>query len=173
MKPNYRFGHVNPWWDDSFKDLDYQYLPIKNTFDEDRWHNQGYASVRLNGATVNMKRLMEDMPAYAEPFLTMFDWENVGLAYYRQNTLDMFPAHADSYISYRKLWNITDPKQVWRCIVFLEDWKSGHYFEIDGVAHLNWQRGDYCVWNYDVPHFAANIGVEPRYTMQITGTQVR
>jgi kynureninase len=54
--------------------------------------------------------------------------------------------------------------------VFLEDWKSGHYFEIDNVAHLNWRKGDYVLWNNDVPHFAGNFGIEPRYTMQITGT---
>jgi len=165
----YKFGHVTPWWDDSFKKLNYEYLPIKNSFDEERWRQQGYVNVVLNGETVNMKKLMTDMPEYAKPFLTMFDWEHVGLAYYRQNTLNLFPSHYDSYISYRKMWNIEDPARVWRCVVFLEDWKSGHYFEIDGVAHLNWHKGDYCAWNNDTPHFAANIGTEPRYTMQITG----
>jgi hypothetical protein len=24
-------------------------------------------------------------------------------------------------------------------------------------------------WTYDTPHMAANIGLEPRYTLQITG----
>jgi hypothetical protein len=170
-KYNYKFGHVTPWWNDDFKSLPFEYLPIKNTFDEERWQQQGYTNVVLNGETVNMKKLEANMPEYATPFLTMFDWEHVGLVYYRQNTLNMFPVHYDSYISYRKIWNIDDASRVWRCIVFLEDWKSGHYFEIDGVAHLNWRRGDYCVWNNDVSHFAANIGVEPRYTMQITGVQ--
>lgn len=167
----YRFGHISPWWNDSFKELDYQYLPIKNTFDEDRWIKEGYVNVQLNGQTYNMQRLEQNMPEYAKPFLTMFDWDHVGLNFYRQNTLNMFPAHADSYISYRKMWNIEDPNQIWRCIVFLENWKSGHYFEIDGNPLVNWQKGDYVVWNFDVPHFAANIGIEPRYTMQITGTQ--
>jgi hypothetical protein len=167
----FRFGHVEPWWDDSFKNLDYQYLPIKNTFDEDRWRKEGYTNVNLNGQTYNMAKLEQDMPDYARPFLKLFDWENVGLNFYRQLTLDMFPLHADSYLSYRKMWNIEDPNRIWRCIVFLEDWKSGHYFEMDGTPFVNWKQGDYCVWNYNVPHFAANIGIEPRYTMQITGTE--
>jgi ectoine hydroxylase-related dioxygenase (phytanoyl-CoA dioxygenase family) len=64
-----------------------------------------------------------------------------------------------------------EPSQVWRCIIFLEGWKSGHYFEINGAAHMNWRAGDYVLWNNDVPHFAGNFGLEPRYTMQITGTQ--
>lgn len=167
----YRVGHITPWWDDSFKELDYQYLPIKNTSDKDRWIEEGYVNVRLNGQTYNMQRLKENMPDYAKPFLTMFDWDHVGLNFYRQNTLDMFPLHTDQFISYRKMWNIQDPGQIWRCIVFLENWKSGHYFEIDGNPLVNWHKGDYVVWNFDVSHFAANIGTEPRFTMQITGIQ--
>jgi|688.fasta_scaffold71163_2 hypothetical protein len=168
---SYKFGHIDPWWDDSFKQLDFQYLPIKNTFDEDRWRGQGYVGVTLNGMTVNMPTLEKNMPEYAVPFLTMFDWDHVTINYYCQRTLNMFPLHYDSYLTYRKLYNIEDPSKIWRCIVFLEDWKSGHYFEIDGQGFVNWKRGDYVVWNNNTSHFAANIGIEPRYTMQITGVE--
>ena len=84
----------------------------------------------------------------------------------------MFPIHQDHFISYKKLFNITDTSKIWRCIVFMEDWKSGHYFEIDGQPVVNWKKGDYVMWNNDVPHYAGNFGLEPRYTMQITGTQL-
>lgn len=168
---NYKFGHTDPWWDESFKKLDFKYLPIKNTFDEDRWRQQGYTGITLNGMIVNMQTLEKNMPDYAVPFLTMFDWKNVSLSYYCQQTLNMFPLHFDSYLTYRKLYNIDDSSKIWRCIVFLEDWKSGHYFEIDGRGFINWKCGDYVVWNNDTPHFAANIGTEPRYTMQITGVE--
>ena len=53
--------------------------------------------------------------------------------------------------------------------MFLENWKSGHYFEVDGFPVFNWKAGDYCMWTHSVPHFAANIGIEDRYTLQITG----
>lgn len=162
----YRIGHVNSWWDDSFKDLNYVYYPLKNTQDEERWKSQGYDRITLNGGLYNMT---QPMPDYATPFFTMFDWDNVGIAFYRMNTLEALPVHVDSYTTYVKKFNLL-PEQVWRCIVFLEDWKSGHYFEIDGVAHMNWRRGDYVLWNNDVPHYAGNFGLEPRYTMQITGT---
>jgi len=165
----YKFGHIKPWWGEEFKNLNYEYIPIKNTFDEVRWRSEGYVNVTLNGETVSMKKLLENMPEYVKPFLSMFDWEHTSLSFYRQNTLNMFPLHYDSYISFRQMWNIDDPSRIWRCIVFLEDWKSGHYFEVDGIAHLNWKKGDYCAWNNDTPHFAANIGIEPRYTLQITG----
>jgi hypothetical protein len=166
----YRFGHVVPWWDSSFKQLDYVYYPLKNTHDLDRWNSEGYSGFNLNGGLYNMN---QTMPEYAQPFFTLFDWDNVGLAFYRMGTMEALPLHQDRYTSYIKMFNISDPKTVWRAIVFLEDWKSGHYFEIDGAAHVNWRAGDYVLWNNDVPHYAANIGLEPRYTMQITGTQRR
>ena len=165
----YLTGHVNPWWDDSFKELDYQYIPIKNTDDEVRWRSEGYVNVTLNGALYAMPR---SMPKYADKFMTLFNWQNQGIGFFRMNTLDMFPVHQDHYTSYKKLFNIADPMTIWRCVVFLEDWKSGHYFEIDGRPIVNWQRGDYVRWNYDVPHYAGNFGTEPRYTVQITGTQI-
>jgi hypothetical protein len=163
----YKLGHVDPWWDDNFKTLDYKYIPIKNTHDEQRWKNEGYKNVTLNGALYNMSN---PMPEYATPFFTLFDWNHVGLGFFRMNTMEMFPVHQDHYISYRKLFNITDPTTIWRCVVFLDNWKSGHYMEVDGNPIVNWNRGDYVMWNYDVPHYAGNSGVEPRYTMQITGT---
>jgi hypothetical protein len=166
VNKRYHFGHVDPWWDDSFKSLNYTYLPIKNTWDEQRWRSEGYASINLNGALYGMPN---PMPDYAEPFVKLFDWEHVGIGFFRMNTLDMFPVHADHYSSYRTKFNIADPSVIWRCIVFLEDWKSGHYMEVDGEPYLNWRKGDWVAWNYDVPHFAGNIGTEPRYTMQITG----
>lgn len=165
----YRFGHVRPWWDDSFKNLNYIYTPLSNTHDEERWISEGYGNLTLNGGIYNMS---QPMPEYAQPFFTMFDWDHVGLCFFQMRTLEVLPLHIDSYISYRKMFNV-ETEDVWRCIVFLEDWKSGHYFEIDGVGHLNWCRGDYVVWNNDVPHYAGNFGIEPRYTMQITGTQRR
>ena len=162
----YAFGHVTPWWDNEFKTLNYRHYPLNNKHDEERWIKEGYTGITLNGWLYNMD---QPMPKFADPFFTLFDWDNIGLAFYRMDTLYALPVHQDSYVSYRKKFNIVDPSCIWRGIVFLEDWKSGHYFEIDNRAYLNWKAGDYVYWNNDVPHFAGNFGVESRYTMQITG----
>jgi hypothetical protein len=165
----YKQGHIDPWWDDSFKDLPYEYHPIKNTWDEDRWLAEGYCGITLNGALYAMPN---PMPDYANPFTQLFDWENTGIGFFRMNTLEMFPVHQDHYVSYQQKFNITDPSTIWRCIVFLEDWKSGHYMEVDGKPIVDWRKGDYVMWNYNLPHFAGNFGTESRYTMQITGTEI-
>jgi hypothetical protein len=53
----------------------------------------------------------------------------------------------------------------------MEDWQSGHYFEIAGRPVVDWKKGDFVSFNFDVPHMAYNMGIKPRYTLQITGTQ--
>jgi len=62
--------------------------------------------------------------------------------------------------------------RIWRYIFFVEDWKPGHIFEIDGTLFPNWKAGDWVAWRYDVPHMAANLGNEDRYTIQLTGVEI-
>lgn len=160
-------GHVDPWWDDSFKHLPYAYTPLTNTEDQSRWVQEGYGYFRnLNGMNYSEK---QGMPSYAEPFRRIFDWSNQGLVFFKMMPGDALPEHQDQYITYRKIFDVQDPGVLHRCIVFLEDWKKGHYFQIADRSIANWRKGDYVTWNYDVPHGVANIGTEPRYTLQITG----
>lgn len=163
----YHIDHVVPTWcEDDYKNLQYEYLPHKDQPMVDRWIHDGYHHMNLNGAIVNEKN---NIPAWAKTLLQKLNWQEPGVNLYRMNTGDILPTHSDHYIKYQKIHSIADPSTIWRCVVFMEDWKSGHYFEIDKTPVVNWQAGDYVVWNYNVPHMAANIGLEPRYTMQITG----
>lgn len=163
----YRFGHIDPWWDDSFKQLEYKYLPHKDENMVLEWKAQGYANMHLNGA---IHPLNDN--EYATPFLDYFGWKDAGAALYQMNTGDLLPVHRDHYLTYQRVFNITDTSVIWRAIVFMDDWRSGHYFDINNTPVVNWRRGDYIAWNFDVPHMAFNMGLEPRYTLQITGTQL-
>lgn len=166
---NYIKGHVDPWWPDDFKNLDYVTSPFTNDSTILQWKSIYGDKLNFSGGLYSMDRTM---PAYALPFLSLLPWENVTLSFYRMNTCEALPLHVDSYPRYRNLFNIKDPSIIWRCIVFLEHWKSGHYMEVNGDPLLSWSRGDYVFWNNDTPHFAGNFGIEPRYTVQITGTHV-
>jgi hypothetical protein len=160
----YEIGHMDPWWDNSFKELSYQYLPHKDQDMVNKWVLQGYTNMNLNGAVCDIRGHV-----FAKRFVDFFNWANTGAALYQMNTGDTLPVHRDHYITYQKVFDITDTGVIWRAIVFMEDWKSGHYFEIDNTPVFSWRAGDFVVWNYDVPHMAANLGIEPRYTLQITG----
>lgn len=161
-------GHISPWWNEDFKSLPYQYTTIKNTWDAERWKKQGYHGVTYGGSHYNTAEMRNNVPEYAKPFLTLFDWENVGLVFYKMDTCQTLPEHQDAYTTYVEKFNVS-VTCIWRAIVFLEDWKSGHYFEIDNQILMPWKAGDWVAWNNNVPHHAGNYGVESRYTMQITG----
>ena len=165
---NWCQGQVVPWWNEDFKNLPYQYHEIKNTWDADRWNEQGYHGMTYGGNHYNSTDMGDNIPEYARPFLTMFDWQHIGLVFYRMDTCQTLPLHRDAYTTYAKKFNVA-VQYIWRAVIFLEDWKSGHYFEIDSQPIMPWKAGDWVAWNNDVSHHAGNYGVEPRYTMQITG----
>jgi hypothetical protein len=76
----------------------------------------------------------------------------------------------DLYLKYIDLFDLKGQEHtIRRAIVFLEDWQPGHYAEYQDVAFVNWRAGATIEWTYDTPHMAANLGLTPRYTLQITG----
>ena len=161
------WGHIDPWWNNDFKTLNYHYKPTNFTPEDfDRWKTQGYDRFNLNGAMYDMSN---PMPSYTQGFIKLHNWNNVGVTYFCMKSMDFLPAHQDHYTVYIKKFNIQDPSTVWRSIVFLEDWKPGHYFEINGIANTSWKAGDWVKWQYDISHTAGNIGLDNRYTAQITG----
>ena len=44
--------------------------------------------------------------------------------------------------------------------------------ECMGEPVVGWRAGQVVEWQYDTPHMAANIGLEDRYTLQITGVEI-
>lgn len=161
--------HIPKFWDDEFKKLDY----INETFNDaknlERWTAQGYA----NKFTGDMCDMRSPQPSWNQRFLNIYaemGWKNIGTSYYRMGTGTILPTHSDLYLRYVDLFNLQGKEHsIRRAIVFLEDWKPGHYFEGNDVAKVHWKAGDVVEWQYDTPHLAANLGLEPRYTLQITG----
>jgi hypothetical protein len=82
----------------------------------------------------------------------------------------VMPVHQDRYKRYTELFNLEGREHtIRRALVLLEDWRPGHYLEVLGVPYVEWHAGTVVQWDYDAPHMAANIGLEDRYTLQITG----
>jgi hypothetical protein len=162
-------GHIQRFWQSEHKDLDYTREPFNDTESLALWTTQGYTG-SFTGVMCDMRR---KQPSWNNLILDHFinkGWKDIGTSYYRMDTGVILPNHRDLYKRYVNLFQLQGQEQsIYRAILFLEDWQSGHYFEIDGQPMLNWQAGDYVEWCYDVPHMAANIGLTPRYTLQITG----
>jgi hypothetical protein len=157
------------FWDDEFKHLKYINEPFNDPVSVNRWISQGYQS-KITGDLCDMRH---DLPSWNYKFIELYEsqgWKDIGLAYYRMPTGAVMPVHQDLYRKYVEVFNLQGQEQtICRALVLLEDWKSGHYLEVNGAPIVDWQAGQVVEWKYDIPHMAANIGLEPRYTLQITG----
>lgn len=167
MKKNYQLGHVNPFWDKSYKNFPYVRQPLMDS-EIAEWQSKGYTNFdRFSGSMYSNKN---PMPDWIKKFEDIFNLNNQTYLFYKMKTLEIMPEHQDHYQTYIKLFN-PDVDRIRRVLVFLEDWRPGHYLEVNGNPIVNWQRGDWVKWRNYVPHAAANIGIEDRYTLQITGTE--
>lgn len=160
-------GHIKPLWRDEFKHFNYTLPPITQE-EKIAWAKAGYHDIKTRG---KMYDSTNPMPEWVSVLENTFGMYRQTYTFYRMDTMEVMPTHSDHYRTYIKLNNV-EYDQVFRTVVMLEDWKPGHYFELDGVGYTNWKAGDWFKWKGDIPHAASNIGIEPRYTLQITGISV-
>jgi hypothetical protein len=157
------------FWDDEFKTLNYVKEPFNDPDSVELWLSQGYQP-KVCGELCDMRH---QLPSWAPKFIDMYraqGWQDIGLAFYRMPTGTVMPVHRDVYKRYIEIFNLQGREtSIRRALVLLEDWKPGHYLEVDGVPYVDWKAGQTSEWVYDAPHMAANIGLEDRYTLQITG----
>jgi hypothetical protein len=159
-------GNAGVFWDDEYKNFVYTRQPVTQE-EIDNWVSKGYDHVK--SFTGSMYDSRNPMPDWVHRFNKIFGhvWLNPTYTFYKMSTLEIMPEHVDHYSTYMRLFG-AEYKNVCRILVMLEDWKPGHYLEIDGTGIVNWLAGDYFIWESDTPHAAANIGVDDRYTLQIT-----
>jgi hypothetical protein len=162
---NFYTGHVNPFWDNNYRTFHYTKQPVTEQ-EVTQWKEKGYDYIK--SFTGSMYDSKNPLPSWVEKFNNMFGLKNQTYNFYKMSTLEIMPTHTDHFRTYTKLFNAV-PNNVCRVLIMLEDWKPGHYLEIADAGYVNWSAGDYFFWQYDVPHAASNIGIEDRYTLQITG----
>jgi len=157
------------FWDNEYKHLNYINEPFNDISARDRWMAAGYPN-RFTGDMCDMRSAQ---PSWNQRIVNIFadmGWKNIGTSYYRMPTGTVLPTHSDLYIKYIALNNLQGQEhRIRRAVVFLEDWKPGHYAEYMDQPCTNWTAGQVMEWTYDTPHMAANVGLDPRYTLQITG----
>jgi hypothetical protein len=163
---NYKRIWISPTWDRSYRDLAYHHEPFNNRQDVETWQQLGFTQHRFTGDMYDMRQPEPDIVAAVRSRLPLkhFCW-----SFYRMRPGDVLPAHSDTYQAFRRLYDLAPQARIRRYVIFLEDWQSGHYFEIDGVPVTQWVAGDAVLWHDGVVHAAANLGSTHRYTLQITG----
>ena len=168
---NNKIKNIKPFWNNEYKNLDYRKEIFNDEYMIDEWRENGYDN-DIENFSGKMANHYDPLPSWHNKILDWveeeFQLKDVGCCYYRMDTNDIIPNHSDAYNLYTKKFNCKQ-EDVHKILVFLEDWKSGHYFEYEGKPLVEWKAGDYATWVGDTEHFAANIGTEYRYTLQITG----
>lgn len=166
MATNYiKLGSVPATWDDAYTLFEYVRQPIKPE-EVEKWREMGYMHDTFSGVMYGGKN---PMPDWVYTVAEGMGLENPGFVFYKMTTMEVMPPHEDHFETYCRIFNV-DREDVYRGLVMLEDWKPGHYLEMDKKGYVNWKAGDYFIWSADIEHAASNIGSEPRYTLQITGT---
>lgn len=165
-KHNHWFrANVHAWWH-GYQNLPYINEPFNDPASIERWKTLGYTQTKFTGDMYDMR---QPQPDWIEPFKTHLPWDYFSWSIYRMEPGTVLPEHRDTYAKFSKINSIQDTDLIWRAIVFLEDWQSGHYFELDTYPIINWRCGDIVAWKSHTPHLAANVGTTMRYTLQITG----
>ena len=157
------------FWDDEYKNLNYINEPFNDVTLSAKWTALGYS----NKFTGDMCDMRSTQPTWNQRFVDIFTaqgWRDIGTSYYRMNTGTVLPTHGDLYLKYIDLFNLQGQElSIRRAVVFLNDWEPGHYAEYCNEPFVNWLAGSTVEWSYDAPHMAANLGLTPRYTLQVTG----
>jgi hypothetical protein len=108
------------------------------------------------------------LPSFCAQMAQLSGLKNAICSLHRQDPGQILPWHSDSYSRFIKDVNCP-PQQVSRILVFLETWKTGHFFQVgDAVVH-HWQPGDIFWWPPGRNHLSCNAGLEKKLTLSITG----
>ena len=138
------------------------------------WEHQNISKPDYpNGSALVHQSFQHECPDWAHEVKDMFDWVKYGQV--TINKIDpgcFIPPHTDTmYKFYKFLDNnkITYKSNPVRYTMFLTDHKLGHFININGVTLDTYSKGDYTIIKPNQIHMVANIGPEPRYTLQVTG----
>jgi len=160
----WRKGNIRVSWDKEHETFQYKKQP--HTDEEDRvWKEAGYNNQSYTGKMYGYPNVM---PEYVYEIADELNLADCGYNFYRMDRNDLMPPHTDHFQTYINKFEVM-PKDILRAVVFLEDSKPGHYFIIGNREYTFWKAGDYFVWDYREEHAAGNFGLDPRYTLQITG----
>ena len=90
--------------------------------------------------------------------------------------------HRDTFFKIKQKYP-DDKRLLVRANIYLEDWKVGHVIqykqqlpkdvvetsENEWVTSDNWKAGEGFIWSTAIPHLSGNMGVKPKYTLQVSG----
>ena len=111
-----------------------------------------------------------EFPEIFEPYKKFAGFGNCKVVALKQYPGQFLPWHEDTYVGFKKEFNVPDDGQITRYSLFLEDWHWGHYFGAGNNIMHQWKQGDIIELKPNMHHTTCNSGMIPKLTMTITGT---
>jgi len=112
----------------------------------------------------------EQFPEIFEPYKKFAGFGECTVVALKQNPGQFLPWHHDTYVGFRKKFNVPDDVEVSRYSLFLEDWHWGHYFLCGNSVFHQWKQGDFVQMPLKMHHTTCNGGIVPKLSMTITGS---
>lgn len=154
-------------WGNQHQNLEYSTDVFKDHNQNSSWINAGHCPDSLAIELHVVKEPYAWMKYIADYFP---DLDNLSFCFSKFKPGTYFPMHTDRYGFYTSHHNIADLGQIYRYVIFLEDSIPGHILQVGDQVLVKWNRGHCVGWQNDTEHLAANLGLQDRYTLQITGT---
>ena len=80
----------------------------------------------------------------------------------------VIPLHNDTFFQIKKRYPDRKETMV-RANIFCENWKHGHFLQYNSTVDSIWKQGQGHMWDSQVLHIGANVGMENKYTLQVSG----
>jgi hypothetical protein len=148
-----------------FKNYTYEYELFRDDAQLDRWRSAGHT---IENTKIGIKQIL-DTSEFNDIKLQFPHLTHIGICFHVLKPGNYLPEHQDRYGFYASKFNVSDLNQIERTVVFLEDHKSGHFLTVGKEVFSNWSAGDSVSWRGTIPHSAINLGLEHRFTLQVTG----
>ena len=112
-------------------------------------------------------QMFEDSPDWVHNLSNLIpqDFDHHVVSVIKINPGQTIPHHVDKHF---KLKQQHGEGESYRYLIFLEDWKRGHYYEVHDQPFTKWKAGDWVKFGIDDWHIAGNMGDEPFYSAQVT-----
>ena len=143
-------------------------------FDNDSIVNKKAQAFRDWGYTEHNTSILKitdkEFPKIFEPYVKFSGFGECTAVALKQKPGQFLPWHQDTYVGFRKEFNVPDDVEVTRYSLMLEDWHWGHYFLVGNNVLHQWKQGDFIQMPLTMHHTTCNGGIVPKLTMTITGT---
>lgn len=147
-----------------FKCFPYEESLFRDPIQVEEWKTAGH---HIESTSIDVYQNVDVQ--YIEIIKKFAHLKDPQVSFHRLRPGHYLPQHKDKYGFYSRKYMIEDIEKIHRIIVFLEDSKDGHLLIVDNTVYNTWKKGDCVEWSGTTSHSAINLGVESRYTMQITG----